>query len=192
MIKISHKVIIGVLISFTIGTVCIACETVSNTAIPTPPNDSQISSEIIDSSSEIVSSSEVSISSSVIINSKSESSLVSNNIVSKNQNISSSVSSQKGIIKMAENTSNNTNNSSETSSQSVSTSTTKKVGYAVINPETGIVVYSNDPNYEKYKAELGGDAGTKPTKDSTACQAALERIKAKNAQSSSSNEGSPD
>ncbi|HEX3018553.1 MAG TPA: hypothetical protein VHP31_11975 [Caproicibacter sp.] len=48
--------------------------------------------------------------------------------------------------------------------------------FAVINPSTGALVYSSDSNYEKYKAELGGDAGTVPTNQSTACQAALKKI----------------
>lgn len=50
------------------------------------------------------------------------------------------------------------------------------IKYAVINPETGKLVYPDEPNYEKYKEELGGDAGTTTTDKSTACQAALKKI----------------
>ena len=71
--------------------------------------------------------------------------------------------------------------SSNTSSATVSTSTTtKNLRYGVINPETGAYVDTSDPNYEKYKAELGGDAGTVPDNKSTACQAALQKIMAAN------------
>lgn len=49
------------------------------------------------------------------------------------------------------------------------------VSYAVINPQTGGFVCGGS-NYEKFKAELGGDAGLVPPSKSTACQAALKKI----------------
>lgn len=52
------------------------------------------------------------------------------------------------------------------------------VYYNVVNPKDGSIVGPDNPNYETYKAELGGDAGTVPTTKSTACQAAIKKIQA--------------
>lgn len=56
---------------------------------------------------------------------------------------------------------------------------------AVINPTTGELVSTQDPNYETYKLQLGGDAGTVPPSQSTACQNALKLIQEKQASESS-------
>ena len=51
-------------------------------------------------------------------------------------------------------------------------------GYAIINPTTGKMVWPGDADYDKYKSELGGDAGTVDPNKSTAVQDALKKLKA--------------
>ena len=198
MTKISNKFIIGALISIAIGTVCIACNSVSNKAMATPPNSSQLSSSI-ESSSETVSLSESSILNSNMVNSKIESSSVSKSMIkssiAEKQKVSSA-SSQRKVIKMAENTqsvTSTTNTQTQTSSSSDGIKITiTDERYGVVNPETGAYVPTSDPNYEKYKAELGGDAGTVPDNKSTACQAVIQKIEAKNKlDATSSTDSSP-
>lgn len=53
------------------------------------------------------------------------------------------------------------------------------VKYAVIDPSTGMPVWPDNQNYEKFKSKLGGDAGTCDPSQSKACQAALAALKAK-------------
>lgn len=50
------------------------------------------------------------------------------------------------------------------------------IKYPVINPSTGEFVDANDPNYEKYKAELGGDAGNVDPNKSVAIASALKKL----------------
>ena len=51
--------------------------------------------------------------------------------------------------------------------------------WPVIDPDTGGMVYPGYVNYDKIKAELGGDAGIVPTNKSTACQKAKEEARQK-------------
>ena len=57
--------------------------------------------------------------------------------------------------------------------------------YDVIDPETGKHVDIYNSRYNDLKKQLGGDAGTVPSDQSTACQAALAQYKAKQAAASS-------
>lgn len=58
--------------------------------------------------------------------------------------------------------------------------------YPVIDPSTGKWVGDGEANYETFKSELGGDAGTVPVQDSKAIQAALKALAEKQATASSS------
>ena len=49
--------------------------------------------------------------------------------------------------------------------------------WPVIDPKTGYDVSPNNPKYEQIRAELGGDAGLVNPDKSTACQAALQKLK---------------
>lgn len=57
-------------------------------------------------------------------------------------------------------------------------------GYAIINPSTGNPVSPSDPNYNAYKTELGGDAGTVDPNKSTAIAAARAKLAAEKATAS--------
>jgi hypothetical protein len=179
MNKISHKVIIGTFCVVTVVTSYVIGTIVSNQAFATKPNESSHVTTSVASNSEIESKVVESTLNSIV----SSKNIVSSELVSSNvskQIISSSVSSQRKVTKMAENTQATVPSSQASSISSGIKITFSNEKYGVINPETGGYVPTSDPNYEKYKAELGGDAGTKPTKESTACKAALEKIKAKN------------
>lgn len=54
----------------------------------------------------------------------------------------------------------------------------QRPSYDVIDPKTGKHVNYYDTNYQKIKAELGGDAGEVDTNKSIACQKALADFKA--------------
>lgn len=59
--------------------------------------------------------------------------------------------------------------------------------WPIIDPKTGYDVSPNNPKYESIRAELGGDAGLVNPDKSTACQAALQKLKeAREKESSSS------
>lgn len=53
--------------------------------------------------------------------------------------------------------------------------------YAVVDPDTGKLVWPGDTGYWALKKQLGGDAGTIDPAHSTACQKAREEFKAKQA-----------
>ena len=53
-----------------------------------------------------------------------------------------------------------------------------EVYYAVINPDTGDFVFTDNPNYTKFKTELGGDAGTVTPNDSAVIRAVWAKIAA--------------
>lgn len=53
--------------------------------------------------------------------------------------------------------------------------------FAVVNPDTGKLVWPRDPGYWDIRNKLGGDAGTIDPAHSTACQKAREEFKAKQA-----------
>jgi hypothetical protein len=190
MYKLSSRVIIGALGMVSIASVCVACNMTSNKALATEPNVSQISSSnsIVSENSELLSSNRLE-ASTISSKSSSQSNSINSTIMSSSVKsvVSSAPSSQKKVTRMAED--NTVSTSSEVSTQTsstTSTSTTKHLQYGVVNPETGAYVPTSDPNYEKYKAELGGDAGTVPDNKSTACIAVLERIKAKTEANSNS------
>lgn len=58
--------------------------------------------------------------------------------------------------------------------------------YSIVDPETGKFVDVYSSRYNDLKKQLGGDAGTVPTDQSVACQAALAQYKAKQASSTAS------
>ena len=114
---------------------------------------------------------------------------------------STSASSQMEVSSLVKNTSNmqvTSSVSSQATSKVVQQATSQPtlsgavskahqiVKYMVINPQTGTLIQTGDPNYEKFKSELGGDAGTVPPDKSNAVQAALAKIQAANAAQTSS------
>lgn len=59
--------------------------------------------------------------------------------------------------------------------------------WPIIDPKTGNYIGTNNAKYESIRAELGGDAGLVSPDKSTACQAALQKLKeAREKESSSS------
>jgi hypothetical protein len=64
--------------------------------------------------------------------------------------------------------------------------------YAIIDPDTGELVFPSYSQYEKIKAQLGGDAGTVNPDKSTACQAALKAARAKGVPSDRELKSSPE
>lgn len=176
MIKLSAKIISSIVGLAVVGTVTATAAVANNHNSTQPINSSKTETEVLPSSqmpSHPVSSAIESKSPSAAISSKGTVSTVADGIGEIQQETDKAVSriqkaADDGVsaVKQAQSQTNSKANSG--------------VKYAVINPENGSLVYSNDPNYEKYKAELGGDAGTTTTKNSTACQVAIKKIQERN------------
>lgn len=177
MVKLSNKFIVVVLGICVIGSTIVSCA-----ILPSNSSTTKVPSEI-----ENISSSEDYSQINSDINNQVINSSIQSSVVSQKETASSNENSQKVVNKTttsatfkqnsAEITTNQNSSSESSSSSSVAT---KNIRYPVINPETGLDVYPTEPNYATYKAELGGDAGTVPTKDSTACQAQIQKIIAAN------------
>jgi len=77
------------------------------------------------------------------------------------------------------------NLNSESNSSEVEHMKRNVLYYCIVNPDTGRYVQPTEPEYFPLRKQLGGDAGTVPPSQSTACQAALKAFKAKQASSKS-------
>lgn len=166
---LKNKILSTILaVAFIGGGSTVAALTLKNT--PSHPADS-------------VSSEAISIVSSQTTSSKEESTV--DDSITKINDVTS-----KSIDKINSTTSEAINEVKKTASSTASGLKKQMAWYGLVDPKTGTPISGSDPNYKAIQAELNAgcdvkDAGTVPPNQSKACQAALNRIKAAKAASSS-------